>query len=240
MAEKESTMTTEELDEFRDNVLEYEQLGLEDVVKKHRYERESQYFKDTWKRVKNILSRYDTKLVHFGEFYSKFGSYSHKYNVIQMRPVNSFIDTYSIWGQNYGKMMGTAKYYKILCHELCHLILQEEFKTTLLLDGDIEEIIVETICKDIMLSDICPACSKYDNIYYELNDEAEQYITERKHKIIDYVGEGEFWRECDKKRLYDFIDEVKEKVQEIWWECAPSGKKKLKFEFESSLNKLEL
>ena len=233
-------MVETKLDEFKNKMIEYEQLSLEDVAKKHRYERESKYFKDTWKRVKNILNRYDTKLVHFGNFDDKYGSYSHKHNVIQMRPLNSFTWKYSKHGEKYGKVMGAAKYYKILCHELCHLMLQEEFKTTLLLDSEIEEIIVETVCKDIMLTDICPGDPKYSMIYYELNDEAESYITDRKREIIDRVGEGEFWREGDKKRLYDFIDEVKEKIQEIWWECAPSGQKRLKFEFGSSLNKLEL
>lgn len=233
-------MTKEELEKFKDTTIGYELLSLEDVAKKHRYERESQYYKDTWKRVKNILNRYGTKLVHFGNFDEKYGCYWHKYNVIQMRPLNSFIDEYSMHGKKYSKIMGTAKYYKILCHEMCHLMLQEEFKTTLLLDSDIEEIIVETVCKDIMLSSICPACSIYDSIYYELNDEAEEYILDKKREIINNNIEGEFWRECDKKRLYDFIEQVKEKVKEIWQESAPSGQKILKFEFESSLNNIEL
>lgn len=241
MTEKEKDHTILELDDQIKTLEEIDFFNQEEMRKKHHYERESPYFKDNWKRVKNILRKYNAKLVHYGMLHEAYGKYFNKHDIIQVRPPLMFEKYTTIIHEKCGycQFGGTIDYYNTICHELCHLILHREFNTMLLLDSDIEEIIVETVKQRVMLRDICPHTTLGDYAYDKLVNDSNEYIHLRKIKIIDNAG-YDFWQESDREKLYNFIDEVEKKVRDVWGMAAVSGKKTFTVEFGSSLNRLEL
>lgn len=199
---------------------------------KTHYERTSVLWKPKWQHVKNVLTKYNIKLSHIGNFEAEENAYYNSYyNEICMMPPKMYeyceVDEF----------MGLCHYYLTLWHEIFHAIIFNELHCSGYLDANAEEMIIAKAVIKIVLDDICEHRTYLAN-KYAFEQSLNKYGASRvapdhresnekfKKDLQEYVSiYDKSRRYCDDEanRIFDMKqDEIISKLKEVYDECRPA------------------
>lgn len=196
---------------------------------KRHYERTGSWWKPKWQHAKNVLTKYNIKLSHIGNFEAEEDAYYNSYyNEIYMMPPKMYeyceVDEF----------MGICHYYLTLWHEIFHAIIFNELHSAGYLDVNAEEMIIAKAVMKIVLDDICQhrvyMVNKYAfeqslNKYGASRVEPDYQECSEKFKkdLQEYISIYDKRRRyCDDEadRIFDMKqDEIIRKIKEVYDEC---------------------